>query len=123
MYQPFKNWQFAAVFVYGTGSAYTPIIGRYFMQNGTIVTEYGSFNSYRMKAYHRMDISATYLIKTTKFTKSTLNFSVYNLYNRQNPYLIYFGYDGSIAEGAFSAYAKQVTIFPIIPSVAWNFSF
>lgn len=123
MYQPFKNWQFAAVFVYGTGSAYTPVIGRYFMQNGTIVTEYGSFNSNRMKAYHRLDVSATYMIRTTRFTKSTLNFSIYNVYNRHNPYLIYFGYDGSIAEGQFSAYAKQVTIFPMIPSIAWNFSF
>lgn len=122
-YEFAKRWQFSAVFVYGTGSAYTPIVGRYFMQNGTIVTEYGAFNSYRMKPYHRMDVSFTYSIKSKFFKENTLNFSVYNLYNRQNPYLIYFDYDGNITEGQFNAFAKQVTIFPIIPSIAWNFSF
>jgi hypothetical protein len=123
MYDLAKRWQVSAVFVYGTGSAFTPIVGRYFMQNGTIVTEYGPFNSYRMKPYHRMDISLTYSMKSNFFKENTLNFSVYNLYNRQNPYLVYFDFEGNITQGEFNAYAKQLTIFPIIPSISWNFSF
>ncbi len=117
------KWTASIVFVYATGNTYTPILGRYFMENGTIVTEYGDYNSYRMKAYHRMDFSLTYTLKKTKMLESSFNFSVYNLYNRHNPYFIYFDFEGDITEGVFSTFAKQVTIFPILPSIAWNFKF
>ncbi len=119
----YDKWQFSAVFVFGTGSAFTPIVGRYFMDNGTLVTEFGDFNSYRMPDYHRMDISISYLLNNTNKYRNTLNLSVYNVYNRQNPYFIYYDFQGNILDGQFSTMAKQVTIFPIMPSIAWNFNF
>ena len=117
------KWTASIVFVYATGNSYTPTLGRYFMENGTIITEYGDYNSERMKAYHRMDFSLTYNLKKTSKFESSLNFSVYNLYNRHNPYFIYFDSEGDITEGVFSTSAKQVTIFPVLPSIAWNFKF
>jgi hypothetical protein len=81
-----------------------------------------------MMAYHRMDISATYTCKKKKLFKrlpyqNSWNFSVYNVYNRHNPYFIFFANEGSIQEGNLKVTAKQVSLFPILPSVTWNFNF
>jgi hypothetical protein len=70
-----------------------------------------------------MDISATWNLKKTKRMESNLNFSVYNVYNRMNPYYIYFETVGNVNEGNVEITAKQVSLFPILPSVTWNFKF
>jgi hypothetical protein len=48
-----------------------------------------------------------------------------NVYNRKNPFFMYFDFegDGSITEGGITPKAYQVSLFPIIPSVTWNFNF
>ena len=78
-----------------------------------------------MDAYHRLDISATYTPKPHKKYQSSWNFSIYNVYNRLNPYFIYLDIegDGSLEEGGLTPTATQVSLFPIIPSVTWNFKF
>ncbi|MCF8372557.1 MAG: TonB-dependent receptor [Bacteroidales bacterium] len=117
------RWSVSAVFVYATGSAFTPTIAWYLMDNATFITEFGKYNSYRMKNYHRLDLSATYQLKKRKHFSSSLNFSIYNIYNRHNPYFIYFDYEGEITSGVFMTFAKQITVFPILPSISWNFEF
>ncbi len=97
-------------------------VSRYFI-DGRLVTEYGPRNSYRMKDYHRMDLSITYKGKQTKRFRSYWNFSVYNLYNRANPYFIYFMEDGNLREGNLKITPYQVSLFPILPSISWNFEF
>lgn len=116
------KWTFSTVFVYATGDAYTPTLGRYLIDY-RIVNEYGAKNSARMKSYHRMDISATYTPKKKRRFQSSWNFAIYNLYNRKNPYFIYFDTEGSIHEGSLQTKAYQVSLFPILPSVTWNFKF
>ncbi|MBC8265356.1 MAG: TonB-dependent receptor [Flavobacteriales bacterium] len=118
------KWTFSSVFVYATGSAITIPIERYVI-DGNIYTEFTTKNGYRMDAYHRLDISATYTPKPHKKYKSSWNFSVYNVYNRLNPYFIYLDIegDGSLEEGGLTPTATQVSLFPIIPSVTWNFKF
>ena len=120
-----KKWTASIVFVYATGNTFTPILGRLFMENGNLLVEYGEHNSYRMEPYHRMDLSVNYRFMNNKKFDSSLNFSVYNLYNRHNPYFIYFAFDGDITDtgGSFVTSAKQVSVFPIIPSISWNFEF
>jgi hypothetical protein len=119
------KWVLSAVFVYATGNTLTPVLDRYVL-DGRIYSEYGDRNSYRMPAYHRMDISATYTKnKPNKRFNSSWNFSIYNLYNRANPYFIYFDVegDGNLADGDLQSKALQVSLFPIIPSITWNFNF
>ena len=56
--------------------------------------------------------------------ESSLNFSVFNVYNRANPFLIFFDIQGDIVEDHnLSITAKQISIFPIIPSISWNLKF
>jgi CarboxypepD_reg-like domain/TonB-dependent Receptor Plug Domain len=127
VYELNKHWTFGSVFVYGTGNAITLPIARYII-DGQIVPEYGLRNSYRMIPYHRVDISATYTCKEKKLFKkipfqNSFNFSIYNVYNRKNPYFIFFDADGDVQSGNLSVKAKQVSLFPILPSITWNFSF
>ena len=123
-YDAGKKWKLGAVFVYGTGNAIT-LPERFYVINGVLTQEYSNLNQYRMKAYHRMDISATYTPvpkKKRKFTSSWV-FSVYNVYSRLNPYFLYFDQEGSIATNDLQVSTKQVSLFPVLPAVTWNFKF
>ncbi len=122
-YQLNERWSFSGVFVYQTGIAYTLPVGKYFIE-GNVITEYGAINAYRLKAYSRLDLSANYEGKKRKKIQDGWSFSVYNAYNRKNPFFIYNDVIGSfLNEPQVSVQAKQVTMFPIIPSVTWNFKF
>jgi hypothetical protein len=122
-----ENIELSATWVYGTGNAITMPVAEYeaadenFYNNFGTVQYYGDKNSYRMPAYHRMDIGASFK-KTKQLRKRTWertwNVSVYNLYNRKNPYFIYIGYSNTGRK-----VGKQVSLFPIIPSVSYNFKF
>jgi hypothetical protein len=50
-------------------------------------------------------------------------FSIYNVYSRHNPYFIYFDQEGDPYTGSLKIQAIQVSLFPILPSVTWNFKF
>lgn len=121
-----KRVELGAVFVYGTGNAITLPVERYIFEN-RVVDVYGARNSFRMAPYHRADISCTLYPKEEKQKnkrfESNWNFSIYNLYNRKNPYFIYFGNDGNVQNGTLQIKAYQVSLFPILPSVTWNFKF
>ena len=124
-----KKWRFGGAFVYATGNSLTLPVQRYIFE-GRITDVYGSRNGYRMAPYHRADISATYTRDPAKSKKkrdlrveSSWTFGVYNLYNRLNPYFIYFSNEGDLTSGTLDLQANQVSLFPIIPSVTWNFKF
>jgi len=123
-----NKWTFSGVFVYATGNSITLPTERYVIGEN-IYTEFTSRNGFRIDPYHRLDIGATYTPKKKRKYQSSWNFSIYNLYSRKNPYFIYFaleapeGVDGSLVEGNLTPKAYQVSIFPILPSVTWNFNF
>lgn len=123
-YELNRKWKFGAVLVYGTGNAIT-LPERFYFINGVLTQEYSRLNQYRMNAYHRLDLSATYTPQPKKKRRvnSSWVFSVYNTYSRLNPYFIYFDQNGSLANGDLKVEAKQVSLFPIIPAVTWNFKF
>ena len=89
--------------------------GNYWI-DGRLVPYYTERNSYRMPAYHRLDLSATWKLGE----RTNLNFSVYNVYNRMNAYVIYFRQDPNDHS---KTQAVQVTLFPFIPSITYNFIF
>ncbi len=123
-YELNKKWKLGGVFVYGTGNA-TTMPERFYFVNGVLTQEYSAVNQYRLAAYHRLDFSATYtpIPKRPKRVKSSWVFSIYNAYSRANPYFIYFDQEGSLANGDLTIQAKQVSLFPILPAVTWNFKF
>ncbi|OYZ03005.1 MAG: TonB-dependent receptor [Sphingobacteriia bacterium 28-36-52] len=118
------KWKIAGVFVYGTGNAIS-VPERFYFIGGVLSQQYSGINAYRMRAYHRMDIAATYTPKPKKERKYTTNwvFSLYNAYSRANPYFLYFDQEGAAANGTLNVSAKQVSLFPVLPSVTWNLKF
>ncbi len=110
-----NKWTFGATWVYYTGNAITFPSGNY-MIDGRLVPYYTSRNAYRMPAYSRLDLSATLNISR----HSNLNFSLYNAYDRMNPYSISFQ---QVPGNPNQTEAVQTTIFPIMPSVSYNFNF
>jgi hypothetical protein len=118
-----KKWEFGGAFIFGTGNAYTPVQRLYFIDQFP-VQEYGPRNSARLQDYHRVDFSATYTPKPDSKARfrSSWNFSVYNAYSRQNPFFIYYDFESDPNAGTAAARAYQVSLFPVIPSVTWNFS-
>ena len=121
-YDMSDKWTFSTAWIYATGNAITLPNSRYFIE-GNIIEVWGDRNSFRMPAYHRMDISATYTRKKHKKYESSWNFSVYNLYNRHNPFYIYFITQGNLNNYSLETKAKQVSLFPVLPSITWNFKF
>ncbi len=115
IYDYSTRWHFAATWVYNTGYAVTFPAGNYIVE-GRLVPYYTERNGYRMPAYHRMDLSITYNFSE----KSNLNFTVYNVYNRQNAYAITFRQNRT---DPTKTEAVQYTLFPIIPSIAYSFTF
>src|SRR6186713_2685123 len=123
-YDPGKKWRFGAVFVYGTGAA-TTMPERFYIIEGVLTQEFSKVNQYRLDPYHRLDLSATYtpVPKKKKKLQSSWVFSIYNVYCRYNPYFIYFDQTGSPYNGTLKVEARQVSLFPILPAVTWNFKF
>jgi hypothetical protein len=91
-----------------------------------------------MPAYHRLDIAATWYDRPTKVIvdavtgeekqvkkrfRQNVNISVFNVYNRQNPFFLYVQSQGSLATDSFNISLQQVALFPILPSITWNFEF
>jgi hypothetical protein len=127
-----KKWKFGAVFVYGTGNAVT-LPERFYFVNGVLTQEYSKLNQYRLPSYHRLDLSATYTpaVKLARGKHKGQNrrissywvFSVFNAYSRFNPYFIYYDQTGSPYNGTLKIDARQVSLFPLLPAVTWNFKF
>jgi hypothetical protein len=123
-YELSTKWKLSGAFIYGTGNA-TTLPERFYLINGVLTQEYSRVNQYRLRAYHRLDLSATYtpVQKKKKRLKSSWVFSIYNMYSRLNPYFIYYDQEGSPYDNTLKVSVKQVSLFPVIPSVTWNFVF
>lgn len=123
-YEQSKKWKFGFVFVYATGNAIS-LPERFYFINGILTQEYSRINQYRLKPYHRLDLSAIYTPqkRKDKRVESYWVFSVYNTYSRMNPYFIYFDQTGDPGAGTLKIEGRQVSLFPLLPSVSWNFRF
>src|SRR6185295_19121636 len=84
----------SAVWVYGTGNAITLPLSVYQINpyisppdkssNNGPVYDYGDKNSFRMGAYHRLDLAVQFH-KQKKHYERIFELGVYNAYNRKNP--------------------------------------
>ena len=127
------RFDISATWVFSTGNTATLAMQKYPVASDDPNTYTGnarssslshvdSRNNFRMPNYHRADVSVNFhrQFKRKPFHR-TINISVYNLYNHQNPYLTYtsrqYSYQG------YSRALVQLSIFPILPSVAYTLYF
>ncbi len=130
----------SGTWVYGTGNAITLPLSDYpsptheanyppnQRQQGSwysatyTVNDYDTKNSFRMASYHRLDLGVQFH-KKMKRHERTWEFSVYNAYNRRNPFFYYTASEYDQQRKASRNVLKQITLFPIIPSLSYNFKF
>ena len=90
-------------------------------------------NNYRNPSYQRLDLGINFH-KQKKHGRRTWNISLYNAYNRLNPYFVFPSTEYEevrVSDPIYGDYyttrekktLKQITIFPIIPSVSYTYTF
>ncbi|MEO8404852.1 MAG: TonB-dependent receptor [Chitinophagaceae bacterium] len=117
VYKISNRVEFSADWVYGTGQATTLPTEVYLDNDHREVEVYDGRNDFRMPSYHHLDVGVKFL-KKKKWGERAWVISVYNVYNRKNPFFIYKDYDYT-GKPAF----RQVSLFPIIPSISYQFKF
>lgn len=126
VYRPKPRIELAATWIYRTGNALsmplnlyaddvTPV--PYNNYDGDEIQYYDGRNGFRMNPYHRLDIGISF-IKPKKKGESRWNIDIYNAYNRKNPFFMYRG-EAEI-NGTTQPAIKQVSLFPILPSISYN---
>ncbi len=127
-YQITKLTDVCATFVYGSGNRGTLTTQSYYdgVRN-TRLEIIPERNNYTMPDYHRLDLAANFHIPHRKSgvesqkskddwlknAEHIVNVSVYNVYCHKNPYLVFM----------MGNQLKQISIFPILPSVSYTFKF
>lgn len=112
-YEINKKWEFSSAFSYRSGRAFS-FPDSYYELNGTYYSLITERNKERTVNYHRLDISFIYkpVTKSKRFL-STWAFSLINVYNKFNPtYYMISGLD-----------IRGYALFPVFPSVTYNFRF
>jgi hypothetical protein len=109
----------SATWVFASGMPTTYPAGR-FEIDGVYLPIYSGRNEYRRPAYHRLDLSLTFVPKpdSKKRWKGEWNVSIYNAYGRKNPWLITY----SQLKTA-TPVSDMVYLFRFVPSVTYNFKF
>ena len=122
----------SATWVYGTGNAltlaqsnyniidqnYGRVVGggtdRYYYPEAEV---YSDKNAYRLRAYHRLDLGATFT-KSIRQGERIWRVGAYNAYSRHNPYYVYYASDSKGQEQLY-----QLSLFPILPAISYERSF
>jgi hypothetical protein len=133
-----KTIEMSGAWVYGTGNAVTAPIGIYSVHHPISnenlrpnddnrwippinrVYDYGERNGYRMRAYHRLDLSISF-IKEKKWGERRLVIGVFNAYNRKNPFFL--DVEEKNMYNGYQYKYVQYSLFPIIPSISYHFKF
>ncbi len=113
-----KSFELSADWIYGTGQAITLPTEVYLDNNQNEVEVYDGRNNFRMPSFHHLDVSVKFTKQKKRGERSWV-ISTYNVYNRQNPFFIYRDYDYNTQKPVF----KQISLFPVIPSISYQFRF
>ena len=113
-----KKWSASAVFTLQSGIPGNFPVGRYKYFDVSI-SNYSARNAYRLPLYHRLDVSLSYTPHPERKWKSEWIFGAYNVYNRYNASSIYFRNNKETRQSE----AVKLSIFGIVPSITYNFTF
>ena len=112
-----REWSVNGLFTYQSGHYETVPSGYYtsglFRGDDEVSLKYYSgIHNFHMPAYIRADMGCTLRYNLASRHPRTLNFGIYNLLNRHNPFKL--TYDATDRSW------KKISIFPIMPSIKWT---
>jgi hypothetical protein len=139
LYELSPGMTLGGTFVYGTGNALTLPVARFSGYEdqpdptgnpavdarfgpGQNTKAYGSRNSLRAEAYHRLDLSWQIRRQRPTFER-TWAIGVYNVYNRRNPF--YYSLEGTSQgpELPSKTVLYRYSLFSVLPSVSYSILF
>lgn len=106
-------------YILASGNPYTPAKNLYLLSN-TLMIYYDGYNSARLPAYMRLDLSATYNLPRKGRLNHSLNLSLFNATAHKNYTLGYLRID---QEKMTIRYKLAKMIVPIIPSISYSCQF
>ena len=124
LYELSPRLTLSSTFNYSTGVATTVPDSRYVYQGLVVPNVNGDVrNTYRVPAYHRLDLAATLKGKPhpERRWQGSWTFSLYNVYGRRNAFGIYFRQN---EDHPTQTEAVRLSIFgTVLPSATYNFTF
>lgn len=127
-----KHFSVATNWLYGSGYPISLPVGEYYTVPHDMTQGVGGFsnmrfdieakNNYRMKAYHRLDISVQYRHTIAHRIQSTIELSAFNVYNRANAFY-YQITNKDDSNGNSERVLRQTSLFTILPSLSWTLKF
>jgi outer membrane cobalamin receptor len=121
-YEFTKRVSLSANWIYASGTPMTAPVGTFVYQN-TVNKIYSTRNGYRMRDYHRLDLSVTLKGKerANRLWHGEWVFSIYNAYGRHNDWMINFIQDKINPKKMVA----QRTYLPFVffPGITYNFHF
>jgi outer membrane cobalamin receptor len=126
----------SANWMYATGNAITfpegvyygpsaPLLGFWDLNQGDdldVIIDYGDRNSYRLPAYHRLDVNLR-IHRKLKWGETYWNFGIFNVYNRRNPYFLFLRADYSEDPNTPAIKVRRMSLLPILPEFSFGFKF
>ncbi len=106
-------------FVFGTGSPFSIPVAKYRDIEGRTVLSFDKINNYRGISYNRVDVRVQYTWGVTEENHS-LEFCLYNLAGRINPYDIIAQRNDDLPGSTYEAF--NVFGFKLVPSLAYKLS-
>jgi hypothetical protein len=134
-YELTSKWSFSANFVYSSGVPGTFPTNRIEYQGYIIPHNADNLrNNYRIPAYHRLDLSATFDKDKDKDKrwKGSWTFGIYNVYARRNPFGIYFRQEppsenpapaDRVSQSRNTQAIRFSVLGTLVPSFTYNFTF
>ena len=122
------RFDLSATWVYATGNCGT-VYTQYFVAPSGGEGWYNTLgysperNNFRLNPYHRLDLGFNFHRILGKRVHRTLNLSIYNAYNNLNPFIIYTDEEYNADTDTWRTALKQVSLYPIIPTISYGLSF
>ena len=132
MYEFNKRIDVGATWIYSSGNCATLAMQDYhgLLQQGhyypPTIGYVESRNNYRYSSYQRLDLVANFH-KQKKHCERIFSINVYNTLCHNNPFIVipeeHTVYDGTTGQTTSVKYLDQICIFPIIPTLSWQYKF
>ncbi len=137
MYEFNKRIDVGTTWIYSSGNCATlplqgyhgvdlyssPYFG-YYQGQPTTINHVESRNNYRFNSYQRLDLVANFH-KQKKHCERIFSINIYNVLCHNNPFVVYPRdvevYDPSTGATEYRKTLRQICIFPIIPTLSWQY--
>lgn len=116
-----RSLRFSANFVFASGHWQTMPTG-FAIIEGLPLPIYTRRNNYKLPDYHRLDLAVEWKRRFFRRGEHSLVFSVYNAYNHINTFFVFVDREGTLGTG-IQQRPYKVGLFPVLPSITWNFKF